>query len=227
MNSNQKLLAYVQLLEAKLPTASFTHAHNLERHVRAGRITDVAALEHYISDHLQPHLFRWEAPAIYGVYYAAIHQDAQMLAQMDHAIIQQIIEPTNMEEARKTGKRLLKLAHTLYPWMDFELLEQAMKQYEAILSLTVLHAWINIQLGMEREQAIECYFYTLLSCCISRIAAPLSLTIQEAHLLTDQLSSQMEQQWLQQLRHIVHKQEHPFTDPLYPSVPFSSSLSGN
>ncbi|MFD1885995.1 urease accessory protein UreF [Paenibacillus wenxiniae] len=222
MKSNQKLLVYVQLLEAKLPTASFTHAHNLERYVQEGKITNVAELEHHIHHHLQPHLFRWEAPAIYNVYHAETEQDAHTIARMDRAIMEQIIEPDHMEEAIKTGKRLLKLARNLYPWMRFELLEQAMKQHGAILSLTVLHAWINIQLGMQREQAIECYFYTLLSCCMGRVARPLGLTIREAQQLTDQWSSTMNEQWLEQVYKARPKQEN---DPLAHSFPPPLPLS--
>ncbi len=228
MKSNQKLLVYVQLLEAKLPTASFTHAHNLERYVQEGRINNVAELEHYIHNHLQPHLFRWEAPAIYSVYRAEAEQDAHTLARMDKAIMEQIIAPDHMEEARKTGKRLLKLAHNLYPWINFELLEQAMKEHGAILSLTVLHAWINIQLGMQREQAIECYFYTLLSCCMGRVARPLGLTIKEAQQLTDQWSSAMNQQWLQQAYEARYEQDNDtFAAPFSATLPLSQSMSGH
>lgn len=227
MKSNQKLLVYVQLLEAKLPTASFTHAHNLERHVQEGRMTSVAELEHYIHNHLQPHLFRWEAPAIYGVYLAEAQQDAHTLARMDHAIIRQIIEPDHMQEASQTGKRLLKLARNLYPWMSFELLEQAMKQHGAILSLTVLHAWINIQLGMQREQAIECYFYTLLSCCMGRVAKPLGLTIREAQQLTDEWSSIMEQHWLEQAQEAYHEQSQLLPPSFQSPLSLSPSVSGN
>ncbi len=227
MKSNQKLLVYVQLLEAKLPTASFTHAHNLERHVQEGRMTSVAELEHYIHNHLQPHLFRWEAPAIYGVYLAEAQQDAHTLARMDHAIIRQIIEPDHMQEASQTGKRLLKLARNLYPWMSFELLEQAMKQHGAILSLTVLHAWINIQLGMQREQAIECYFYTLLSCCMGRVAKPLGLTIREAQQLTDEWSSIMEQQWLAQAQEAYHEQSQLLPPSFQSPLSLSPTVSGN
>ncbi len=227
MKSNQKLLVYVQLLEAKLPTASFTHAHNLERHVQEGRMTSVAELEHYIHNHLQPHLFRWEAPAIYGVYLAEAQQDAHTLVRMDHAIIRQIIEPDHMQEASQTGKRLLKLARNLYPWMSFELLEQAMKQHGAILSLTVLHAWINIQLGMQREQAIECYFYTLLSCCMGRVAKPLGLTIREAQQLTDEWSSIMEQQWLAQAQEAYHEQSQLLPPSFQSPLSLSPTVSGN
>ncbi|WPP40367.1 urease accessory UreF family protein [Paenibacillus hunanensis] len=227
MKSNQKLLVYVQLLEAKLPTASFTHAHNLERHVQEGRMTRVNELEHYIHNHLQPHLFRWEAPAIYGVYLAEAQQDAHTLARMDHAIIRQIIEPDHMQEASQTGKRLLKLARNLYPWMSFELLEQAMKQHGAILSLTVLHAWINIQLGMQREQAIECYFYTLLSCCMGRVAKPLGLTIREAQQLTDEWSSIMEQQWLAQAQEAYHEQSQLLSPSFQSPLSLSPTVSGN
>ncbi len=222
MKSNQKLLAYVQLLEAKLPTASFTHAHNLEKYALEGQIINITELEKYISTQLQPHLFRWEAPAIYNVYHAVMQKDAATIAHLDHAIIQQIIEPHQMEKARQTGKRLLKLARNLYPWMNFDLLQQAMSQYEAILSLTVLHAWINIQLGMEREQAIECYFYTLLSCCISRVSSLLDLSLQDAHLLTDRLSDEMEQQWLQQVYYTVGAPDASFSSLphlLSPAVP--------
>lgn len=195
MNSSQKLLAYVQLLDAKLPTASFTHAHNLERQVNQGHIDRTDKLEEYITDVLKPHLFQWEAPAIHSVYSAAAKQDVWQIALVDKMVIQQIIMPEHMDEARKTGKRLLKLARNLYPWMDFTMLEQAITEYHAVLSLTVLHAWINVQLGIEREQAVGCYFYTLLSCCMSRAAAPLQLSIRDAGLLTDQLSQMMETDW--------------------------------
>ncbi|WP_411345571.1 urease accessory protein UreF [Paenibacillus sp. WLX1005] len=195
MNSSQKLLAYVQLLDAKLPTASFTHAHNLEHHVQQGQIRNVDDLETYITSVLKPHLFQWEAPAIHSVYAAEAKQDIWQIALVDKMVIQQIILPEDMDEARKTGKRLLKLARNLYPWMEFTMLEQAITQYHAVLSLTVLHAWINVQLGIDREQAVGCYFYTLLSCCMSRAAAPLQLSIRDASLLTDRMAQTMENDW--------------------------------
>ncbi|ANF96034.1 urease accessory protein UreF [Paenibacillus bovis] len=198
MNSSQKLLAYVQLLDAKLPTASFTHAHHVEEYVKEGKINTSEQLEHYLLDHLQPHLFQWEAPAIYSVYMASSEQDAWTLALIDKMIIQQIVSAESRPEARQTGKRLLKLAHNLYPWMSFTTLKKAIDEYEAILSLTTLHAWINYHLGVDRDQAVSCYLYTLLSCCISRAAGPLQISIQEAGRLTDRLSVQMEQQWHQQ-----------------------------
>ncbi|WP_046213061.1 urease accessory protein UreF [Paenibacillus wulumuqiensis] len=211
MNSSQKLLAYVQLLDAKLPTASFTHAHHVEQRVQEGIISNVAQLEQHLVDHLQPHLFQWEAPAIHSVYMASSEQDAWTLALIDKMIIQQIIPAESRDEARKTGKRLLKLAHSLYPWMSFTVLERAVYEYQAILSLTTLHAWINYHLGTERDQAVNCYLYTLLSCCISRAARPLQLSIPQAGILTDRLSLQMEQQWQEQSN---QRQNSPGASPV-------------
>ncbi|WP_458119727.1 urease accessory protein UreF [Paenibacillus sp. Z6-24] len=195
MNSSQKLLAYVQLLDAKLPTASFIHARHVEQRIQEGAISNVVQLEEYLLDNLQPHLFQWEAPVIHSVYTASNEQDAWTLALIDKMIIQQIIPAESRDEARKTGKRLLKLAHNLYPWMSFTVLEKAVYEYQAILSLTTLHAWINYHLDIEPDQAVSCYLYTLLSCCISRAARPLQLSIPQAGILTDRLSLQMEQQW--------------------------------
>lgn len=201
MNSSQKLLAYVQLLDAKLPTAGFIHANEIESLLKCKRIQSPHELETYLIDTLQPHLFQWEGPAIHGVYLAASEQDPWKIALVDKMIFQQTIPFEKRTAARTTGKRLLKLARTLYPWMNFEQLEIAIQEYDAIGCLTTIHAWINHQLGNDREQAVASYYFTLLSCCMSRAVRLLDMTIRDASLLTDRLANEMQQQWLIESHH--------------------------
>jgi urease accessory protein len=195
MNKGRKLLDYVQMLDSSLSIGGFTHSLALETQVAEGTIHNRGELESFMKDHLHTNLLRTDGWAIKEIYAATEGFDSRKIALIDKVIHRRKSDMNDEYTAQKNGKRLLKLARALYPWMDFDELEHTFHEYQAYGCLTTVHAWINHQLEVDCDQAVQDYMFYAVSSCIQSASGVMHISSEEEDLLIQTLLISLKQEW--------------------------------
>ncbi|MEC0106743.1 urease accessory UreF family protein [Paenibacillus taichungensis] len=197
MHSGTKLLCYVQLLDSALPIGGFSHSFGLEAYTHDGRIRTIAQLEQFIRGQLHSSLVRLDGLAIKGVYQAIEQQDAALLALYDKRVHAQRTPRELRESGHKMGKRLLKLARSLYPWMDFSLIDEAVQEHGAFCGITTIHGYINYQLEIGMEEAVTGHLYTSVNAYVNSALRLLPIGQTDAQMLIQKLLNDIDSEWSQ------------------------------
>jgi urease accessory protein len=195
MNKGRKLLDYVQMLDSSLTVGEFTHSLAFEEQIAKGMIHNCGEFESFMKDHLQTMILRTDGWAIKEIYVAAEGNDLQKVAFIDKVIQNRKSNMNDEYTPQKDGKRLLKLARALYPWMDFDDFESALYEYRAFGCLTTVHAWINHQLEVDCDQAVQGYMFYVVSSCIQRASGVMHISSEEEDLLIQTLLISLKQEW--------------------------------
>lgn len=213
VNRGNKLLDYVKLLDSSIQVGGFTHFFGMDTHIQDGNIRNAADLESFMRCQMHPSITRLEGMAIKGIYSAADQNDAWRLALIDKLVHVQRTPANQREQASSMGKRLIKLAHALHPWIDFSPLEDTLAKYESVGCLSTVHAWVNHHLGIPVEDAVQGYLHSAMSACITEAARTLALDSEASQQLSVRLTADLDQEWA-----LVSVSS---TDGLSPSVPTS------
>lgn len=181
VNRGNKLLDYVKLLDSSIQVGGFTHFFGMDTHIQDGNIRNAADLESFMRCQMHPSITRLEGMAIKGIYSAADQNDTWRLALIDKLVHVQRTPANQREQASSMGKRLIKLAHALHPWIDFSPLEDTLAKYESVGCLSTVHAWVNHHLGIPVEDAVQGYLHSAMSACITEAARTLAWTAMQAN----------------------------------------------
>lgn len=144
---------------------------------------------------LHSSLVRLDGLAIKGVYQAIKQQDAALLALYDKRVHAQRSPRELRESGHKMGKRLLKLARSLYPWMDFSLIDEAIREYGAYCGITTIHGYINYQLEIKLDEAVTGHLYTSVNAYVNSALRLLPIGQTEAQMLIQKLLDNIEAEW--------------------------------
>lgn len=195
MNRGNKLLDYVKLLDSSLQVGGFSHSFGLKSKIERGMVCTTQDLDTFMRHELYPNLIRIEGLAIKGTYSAAAKQDYRRIALIDKTLHVQHSPAEQRNSPRATGKRLIKLSKALHPWMDFSPLETAAEQYGAVISLPVVHAWINYEIGVPLLNAVSSYLHAAKNVCFLHARQLLSLKPNELEQLYRTLGEHLDQEW--------------------------------
>nr|WP_154892576.1 urease accessory UreF family protein [Paenibacillus xylanexedens] len=196
MQSGTKLLRYVQLLDSALPIGGFSHSFGLEAYTHDGTIRTITELEQFIRSQLHSSLIRLDGLAIKGVYQAMEEQDSALLALYDKRVHAQRTPREIRESGHKMGKRLLKLARSLYPWMDFSLIDEAVQAHGAYCGITTIHGYINYQLEIGLDEAVTGHLYTSVNAYVNSALRLLPIGQTEAQMLIQKLLDDIDSEWI-------------------------------
>lgn len=195
MDKGRKLLDYVQMLDSSLYVGGFSHSSGFEAEMAKGTIHNRDELDIYLRRQLQHVLLQTDVWAIKEVYAATAGNDLQRIAIIDKTVQDRKNNPTDVYTAQKNGKRLLKLARALYPWMDFDELEDILHEHEAVGCLTTVHAWINQRLSIDCDQAIQGYIFSAVSSCIHSASVIMNISSEDGKLLLQTSLTSLEPEW--------------------------------
>ncbi|MBD7966556.1 urease accessory protein UreF [Paenibacillus gallinarum] len=222
MNRGNKLLDYVKLLDSSLQVGGFSHSFGLNSKIERGMIRTSQDLETFMRLELYPSLIRIEGLAIKGTYTFAAKQDYRRIALIDKMLHVQHSPAEQRNSPRATGKRLIKLSKALHPWMDFSPLEKAADQYGTAISLPVVHAWINYQLGVPLLNAVSGYLHAAKNVCFLHARQLLSMEPNELEQLRKTLGDHLDQEWNKMDlsdASVFHRSRFTI-HPLIPNFPF-------
>ncbi|MEK8129653.1 urease accessory protein UreF [Paenibacillus filicis] len=155
----QSWLAYTQFLDSALPIGGFSHSFGLETLVQEGIVQTPSELKLYLETMLR---FNWstlDALAVKAVYVYAPAGEWERLWQVDRMQHVQRSAAETREGVAKMGRRLHKLACSMYPELSWEPLTQAMNDRRCIGTHPLLHGWVVWQLGVPLTAAAEGYLY--------------------------------------------------------------------
>lgn len=194
-DKSSKLLDYVQTLDDDLSVGGFSHLFDLKNRIADGRIHTQEQLEGFILYPMMNRLVRQDGTAIQAIYAAADLRDVHLIARIDRHLLGHPITGKEYEATQKRGKRLLKLAHALYPWLNLNALDEIIQEDNATACLATVHAYINYQLGTECDQAIYGYMQSAVCTCIGSASGPLNIPREEAKMITGKWTAEMEHAW--------------------------------
>ncbi|WP_181151018.1 urease accessory protein UreF [Paenibacillus sp. PCH8] len=195
MNRGNKLLDYVKLLDSSIQVGGFTHSFGMDIHIKEGTIRNVEDLESFMRCQLHPSIVRLEGMAIKGIYTAADHNDTWRIALIDKLVHVQRTPVDLREQAATMGKRLIRLARALHPWIDFSQLEQILAKYDSVGYLSTVHAWINHHLDIPVEEAVLGYLHSAMNACIIEASKVLPLNTDTTQHLSVRLATDLENEW--------------------------------
>ncbi|MGZ0040180.1 urease accessory protein UreF [Paenibacillus ottowii] len=207
------MLNYALLLDPPLPVGGFTRFHGLEERFRNGYLNSLQDLEHYMRDEWYPHITTLDGIAIKNLYVAIQQNDGWRIALIDKMLYTQHPSSQHIKESRLSSQRLLKLTKALYPWLEFDQLEDTLIQYKAIGTLATVHTWINFLLDTDIEQTIHGYFATAVSFCVEDAFRLLNPPYEEKNSLIARMTSELLTAWKKSnkpkpssfQRHLLHK----------------------
>jgi urease accessory protein len=160
-------LAYVQLLDSALPIGGFSHSFGLETLVQQEKIVTAAQLKQYIRTMLYQSWACSDAMAIKAVYVYAPDERWDDLWLVDQMLHVQRIAAETRNGVQKMGSRLFQLVKSIHPKMNFEPLEQALRQRKCHGTHALIHGWVSYRLGIGLDQAAEGFLYTCIVTCIN------------------------------------------------------------
>lgn len=194
-DKSTKLLDYVQTLDNDLSVGGFSSYLDLRSRISNGRIQSQTELEGFLLYPLMHRLIRQDANAIQAVYEAAELLDIPSIARIDNMLLGGTVTSEDYETARKRGKRLVKLAQALYPWLNLAVLEEIAQENLGPACLATVHAYINYQLGTSCERAVYGYIQSAVCTCVYGAAIPLNIPRLEAKMLAGKWTAEMEKAW--------------------------------
>ena len=204
------------MLDSSLRIGGLSHSLGLEYCLQQGSIKNVDDLEFFMRSQLYPGIAHLEGTAMMSLYDALQSNDYWRVALIDKLVRVHRTPPEQVNQAKTIGKRLLKLAHAIHPWMTFKKLERLLSQYSTWGCLCTIHTWINYELNLTMEEAFKSYLHSAITCCTSSAAKYLHVDARLFDNLVQTLVQEIEQEW-HDLRQCPSKLES--------LPPFSSSLS--
>lgn len=195
VNRGNKLLDYVKLLDSSIQVGGFTHSFGMDIHIREGTIRNAEDLESFMRCQLHPSIVRLEGMAIKGIYTAADHKDTWRIALIDKLVHVQRTPGDLREQAAAMGKRLIRLARALHPWIEFSQLEQIFAKYDSVGCLSTVHAWINHHLDIPVEEAVLGYLHSAMNACITEASKVIPLNNDTTKDLMVRLATDLENEW--------------------------------
>ncbi|WP_172197660.1 urease accessory protein UreF [Saccharibacillus qingshengii] len=155
MHSGQKLLSYMTLLETTSPSP----IGRLNEDINGRRLDSIEAFEEVMRAYIHPRLAHIEGRAIEDFYESLARGDYETVFRLDRSLRTRTSPNEIDTEMRRAGRKLLKLSKSLYPWMNFAPLAEALQSEQAFGCPALCYAWINVQLEIESSEAVPAYLY--------------------------------------------------------------------
>jgi urease accessory protein len=136
-----------------------------------------------------------ELMAVKAVYQYGLTQEWERIWLVDQIQHVQRASAETREGTQKMGRRLLRLAHTMYPDLLWGPLDDAIKQGKCYGTLPIIHSWIAWQLGVPLTQVAEGFLYNSITHCINSALRLMSIGQTEGQSLLAELLPQASIAW--------------------------------
>lgn len=152
-------LAHLQLLDSALPIGAFAHSFGLETLTQEDIVLTPDDLLAYARSMLLGSWGSADVFAVKGVYAFAPGEDLDELWRLDRALHASRSARESREGVAKMGKRLLHLAPSLHPDLDWAPLLAAISEKRAVGLHATAYGWTCWQLGVSLDDASRGFLY--------------------------------------------------------------------
>lgn len=188
-------LAAQQLLDSALPIGGFAHSFGLEAAVQDGLVADMRELEQYIRTMLLQSWSTADAMAVKAVYEAAEDGDWTRAWRAERLVHLQRAGSESRAGAEKMGRRLLQLAVSIHPAVDWSVLLVACEAGDCLATHSLVHGFVCRQLGLPLEQAVQGYLYACVVTATSSALRLLPIGQTECQALIAKLGPAIDEGW--------------------------------
>lgn len=209
MSFETRLLYYVQMLDSALPIGGFSHSFGLETYVQNGKVSNLEELEEYVFSQIHNNWVRLEGLAIKGMYTAMANDDMWSLSLYDKIIHVQRTPLESRQGLHKMGKRLLRLAKSLYPFISFDELERSINEY-GVGTLPTIHAWVAYHLELPVDDAVRGYLYSSAVMVTNSALRLMSVGQTDGQMIIRRAIPVIEEEW-KKVRDLPVEQMHSFS----------------
>jgi urease accessory protein len=190
-----RFLTYAQLLDSALPVGAFSHSFGLETAVQSGKVATIDDLDQFIRGQIHGSLIRMEGVAIQQMYAALEHEDYGSFCFLDQIVHIQRTPKESRDGLHKMGKRFLRLAKALYPWMEFAKLEQAIAEHNGYGTFSAVHAYVSYQLKIPCDEAVQGYLYTSVQTIVNSALRLMSIGQTEGQQMIQRSIATIGEEW--------------------------------
>ncbi|MCQ4086745.1 urease accessory UreF family protein [Saccharibacillus sp. JS10] len=212
MYSGQKLLNYMTLLESSSPSPIGC----IKRDLKGNHLDCTEAFEDVMKTYIHPRLTHIEGRAIEEIYAALQKNDYERIFQIDRNLRTRTSPNEIDREMRRSGKKLLKLSKSLYPWINFTPVAEALQAEKTFGCPAIFYAWINFHLEIPCSEAVPVYLYHQTTAYVDHCAQLLSLDDVTRRKMLTRMIDDVAERWLRVQPHL--------TPSFMPTMPFESPI---
>ncbi|BCM90982.1 urease accessory protein UreF [Abditibacteriota bacterium] len=190
-------LAHIQLLDSALPTGAFSHSFGLETFVQSGRIQTAEHLREYAQTMLFGAWASGDAMAVKAVYEWAPAEKYDELWRLDKAMHIARTARESREGTHKIGKRLLTLARTIHPDLNWQPLTKAVEADHCPGTFPLIYGYTCRELDVPLTTATEGFLYANLSTTFTNAVRAMRLGGTQAQTILAAMLPLISQAWQQ------------------------------
>ncbi len=190
-------LAHIQLLDSALPTGAFSHSFGLETLVQSGRVQNADHLREYAQTMLFNAWASGDAMAVKAGYEWAPAENWGDLWRLDKAMHLSRTARESREGAHKIGKRLLTLARTIHPDLNWQPLTAAIEATYCPGTFPLVYGYTCRELGVPLDTAAEGFLYANLSTTLTNAVRAMRLGGTQAQTILASMLPLIPQAWQQ------------------------------
>ncbi len=188
-------LAYNQFLDSALPIGGFSHSFGLETMVQEGKINSIDHLQEYVRTMLFHNWASADGMGIKAVYQYLPEQQWDHLWFMDQLLHVQRASSESRDGVQKMGKRLIQLAQSIYPHMNWIPLQEALRSKQCYGTYPIVHGLICYNLQIPLQMAAEGYLYNAVLACVNSGLRLMSIGQTQVQILIAELLPLIQTAW--------------------------------
>ncbi|MNB76234.1 Urease accessory protein UreF [compost metagenome] len=165
-------LAIQQMLDSAIPIGGFAHSFGLETAVQEGRIRHSGDLEEFVGTLILQNWATADAMVVKAIYEDAPGGEWSRAFEIERLVHLQKISSESRQGAEKMGRRLLRLAASIHPSLDWSPMLRGYEAGDCLATHPFVHGFVSYRLGSPLDQAVQGYLY---SCVVTAVGSALRL----------------------------------------------------
>lgn len=185
------------LLDSALPVGSFAHSYGLETLVQEGAVATGEHLRLYLEAMLRQSWSTSDLMAVKAVYVGPPNEEAakDYAYRVERVVHFQRLGAETRDGVEKTGRRLLRLAPSLFPSLPLGDLSADIREGRALGTYPLVFGVLCLRLGVPLDRAAEGYLYACASTSVNAALRLMSIGQNEAQRLLAGSFPVIEEAW--------------------------------